>query len=312
MKKSGILVILAILGSVAYLFAYHANDLQTDGLEIAEIDAVRKVSLEPQPSQQSSGLIPVESDFGDATFAWVRESTVLMPGSEPIPVQLRRVILVHPPYQPTRKLLDQYQTLTGLARSGDAAAARMLAKALENCSIVGSDKNAPMGTAYSQGYRSSFSYCEGVTDDHVLEAEFWAKLAAEGGDYVGIQTYAHMLGPGQERLAVMQSFWDDGNISALPTLSAEYFVGSHGGSGSKPDYVRAYAYHLIYTKVHESVKTSNGDATAPSGTKVGSAIALENHLNYLGGFLSPRDQAQAEKLAAQLLAQNGNCCTGSL
>ncbi len=312
MKHLMTFVSITAIAIAVYLLFLRTDEGPESEHDIRQVRDSESEDSDTPPSRQVDKLTPVLSDLGDAEYAWVRNASVTIPGSEPIPVELKRVIIVHPPYFPTDNFLDQYQSLADRARDGDAAAARMIAKALQTCSLINRDENSHLGTAHAEGYRSSEVYCKDVTDDLAMESKFWAKLAAEGGDYLGIQTYAHMLGAGSERLALMERFWEDGNISALPTLSGGFFDGSHGDSTSQPDYIRAYAYHLIYSKVHESTKNVASGATSPAGAKVGSSIAIENHLRYLGGFLSSQQQIEAEKLAAGLLSRNSNCCIGSL
>ena len=239
-----------------------------------------------------------------------RAIIVLADGLEPIEVDVRRPRV---PMQPESvgRLVDQYDELATAARGGDGAAARMLYVELKICEMhvqrpETASRRPTQSLAANEEPSESETRCEGVSDEHLSNSSHWAELAAKSGDYIGRQYYGAALGQMQGGLAAYESFWNDGNASALPAMAAYYGKGIEGG---EPNWVKAYAASLIYFKLSEA---SQGMAQARGGhVRRFTHQAMGEHLHYLSGLLSPGQQQEAEALAHRMLANNTNCCTGS-
>ena len=220
---------------------------------------------------------------------------VTFPDAESIPVVVRRPMVANPPYMPTEHFLEQYDALVARARAGDAAAARMIFRALSNCqrSIGGGDDYVR-------------TYCEGVDDDYFRDIASWARMASDGGDPLGRQDWAfelQRLGRGEESVKQLQAIWQDGYIGVLQALASAYRKGL--ASNGAPDYSNAYTYFYIRYKLAEA-----GGGDTPS--QRGRLAAMEQVRRELGSFLNPTEQQRAEAKAMKLFRENTACCLGTL
>jgi hypothetical protein len=271
--------------------------LETSDPSLASDEALEPsllVSVKPEDTQPGHLVI----DFGE--------------GYEPIEVSFRRPRVMNPPYEPVGRLVDQYDTLATAARAGDGPAARMLYLELKTCDHFfkwqarASRVERNNQAAAHEEPEEAETRCVGVTEEHLSDYVYWAELAAQSRDYIGQQSFGAELGKTPEALAVFESFWNDGNASALPAMSSLH---ANGAASGEPDWVKAYAMHLIYFKLSEasqaSIQSRGGTARRFTHT------ALGDHLSQLGGMLNPGQQQQAEALAHRLLAENANCCVGS-
>lgn len=156
------------------------------------------------------------------------------------------------------------------------------------------------------------SRCEGVSDKMLQTRDHWMRVAAEGGDYLARQDWAFQLGKTVEAYRVIEDFWLDGNASALPLMShlAKHGISSHTAMG-EPDYVRAYAFNLIYLKLDMAARAYGQSWKPPESQRLDRYIAYEQHLKQIGGYLTPQQQADAERLAIRMIRNNENCCTGT-
>lgn len=257
-------------------------------------------------------LTPVKMEPLTGAYAQEQDIVVRFSDGTVVPVRMRRPELIHPPYEPVGRLIDQYDDLVQAAEAGDAPAARMLYLDLLTCSLqkqAHGDQPSD-GTEHTHGVEENPDRCKGLSEAHLQNIERWAQMAAEGGDYLGIQYWGGALGKTNEAFEVFSAFWRDGNASALQALSTLYAVGAPASSKGQPDWVSAYAYHFIYYKLDEAVRTS-GASWRSASRHIDTYLALGDHLRYLGGMLSPNQQQAAEALAAELLAENARCCVGN-
>lgn len=223
-----------------------------------------------------------------------------------VPIRLHRIAIVHPPYQPTDRLVDQYDALARVATEGNAPAARMLHRALLGCRRLLDWEAKHSGKAQSERQPDDpIKYCDGLSKEQLDEAPAWAQLSAENGDYLGREDWAAVLrrsGRIQESLEVGQALWRDGYYSSLALLTILYQMETP--TPNKPDYVLAYAHHFALLKLMEAIH----DPTSPA--RRSHLIAMEQHRQWLGGKLSPQQQQRAEQLAVELLSGSPTCCIG--
>lgn len=308
-------VIAIVAFGLAVFVGYRTSDPSSTPTAKAEPKSVLVQATLVQPAQISESL-PDEVDLQAPTptvvdsIAPQRVLIDLGDGLEPIEVDVRRPRVPMQP-EPVGRLVDQYDELATAARGGDGATARMLYAELKICEMhvqrqARASRRATEIFAADEEPSGSEVRCEGVSDIHLSDSLYWAELAAESGDYVGRQYYGAALGQTPEGLAAFESFWNDGNASALPAIAAYYGKGVEGGG---PDWVKAYAASLIYFKLSEA---SQGMAQARGGqVRRFTHQGISDHLHYLSGMLSPGQQQEAQALAHRLLANNTNCCIGS-
>ncbi|MGH8237022.1 MAG: hypothetical protein ACREXP_08370 [Steroidobacteraceae bacterium] len=231
--------------------------------------------------------------------------------------------------------MDRYAELARMAQQGDGAAARSLHKWLKICQRAHGDEASlqsaiarlhtdrvvasadptrppmvlPIGADAKEferlELRRPYEFCSGITAQQKDEAARWLDVAVQAGDFQAVQEYAVQLGATPEALKIWETLWQEqGFRGSLSPLAIKY---SQGVAGGQPDYVRAYAYKLIEVKLLEAVYQ---DSASPNHRSM--LGAMQESLRYTGGFLDPQQTVAAEALAKQLLAENPNCCSGSI
>lgn len=111
-------------------------------------------------------------------------------------------------------------------------------------------------------------------------------------------------GKEQESFELREALWRQGDVSAAVSLSIHYRDEMSSLAGDQ-DYVRAYAFTLIWNKVYEAASVSSA-----SPKRASRLDADDSALRAIGAYLTPQQQEEAESLAVQLLAENTNCCIG--
>jgi hypothetical protein len=252
-----------------------------------------------------------------------------------IPVELRPIRLAPAPFPVPARLADRYAELVRMAQQGDGAAARSLHKWLGVCQRAYGDETSlhnaiarlhadrvvispdatrppivlPVGADVKEfeklELRRPYEFCSGITAQQKAEAPRWLDVAVQAGDFQAVQEYAVQLGDTAEALKIWDTLWQEqGFRGSLSPLAIRY---SNGVAGGPPDYVRAYAYKLIELKLLEAAYQ---DSASPNSRNM--LGAMQESLRYTGGFLDPQQTAAATALAKQLLAENPNCCSGSI
>jgi hypothetical protein len=256
--------------------------------------------------QLTAELIPVPVP-PEASNYGARQVELTFRDGKSVHVLVRKPMLPNPPYMPAERFLDQYEALAARAHAGDAAAARMIFRALQNCQRFQRALQAKETSDWGEeALQRSTRYCEGVDERYFSDASRWARMASDGGDYYGRQDWSlelQRLGRGVESVEQLQALWNDGYVGVLQALAIAYKKGLT--SNGEPDFVRAYAYFYIRYKLAEA----SGLDTPATRAKLG---AMEQARQSLGGNLTPQEQQFAEDMAAQLLSENSACCIGSL
>lgn len=298
---------------LAVFVGYRTSDPSSTPIAKAEVKSVRADAMHVQPPESSEPISDeVELQAPPPTvvenIAPQRAIIVLGVGLEPIEVDVRGPRVAIPP-EPVGRLVDQYDELATAARGGNGAAASMLYVELNICEVhlQWKAKASPTQRTFANAEPpASEARCEDLSEAHFNDYVYWAQLAAESGDYMGRQYLGAALEPTPEGLADFESFWNDGNASALTAMAAYYGEGVESG---EPDWVKAYAASRIYFKLSEA---SQGMARARGGhVRRFTHQAMGEHLQYLSGMLNPGQQREAEALAHRMLANNENCCIGS-
>ncbi|MGH8264853.1 MAG: hypothetical protein ACRETU_04255 [Steroidobacterales bacterium] len=210
-------------------------------------------------------------------------------------------------------LKDVYEQLVQLAWGGDAAAARSLSQELRFCDSVRALSRPPGNTELEPGIELSAAqaqrlqhpqeYCREITEEDTTNAVHWAKVAADAGDYVGMQDWAVMQGMTDAGYETWDSLWKRGYVFAITPLAIAYSKGVPSSAGGKADSVTSFAFRYAYYKLQEArLEGRNTQGTR----RVLSTLQAE--IQYSGGSLSPGEYQQAIELAKRLLADNRNCC----
>lgn len=138
------------------------------------------------------------------------------------------------------RLIDHYDVLAERAANGDAGAAMQLGYSLSICDAApstpveldkwvsqigityadpktGRESNDPAKLA--ERYRKDFSFCEGVTDDHVAETAHWIQLASANGNPEALANYMNAVSLSIEtRVAANQRIWATREIEIADTV----------------------------------------------------------------------------------------------
>lgn len=257
---------------------------------------------------------------------------IAFPDGTTIHVTLKPVVVPWSGVQMPERLADAYADLKQRAEGGDAPAARTLYQWLSRCDRAFEDeasfnaaverlhtervlmspnasgpRRLPAGADVAEWerleLRQPYEFCKGITAGQKAEAGSWLQLAARAGDYIALQRWAQSLGDTPEGLAALEDLWNRGFSSVLSALAIR---NSRGILSAAPDHVRAYAYSFINFKLLEAAYEGSS-----SPTRRMMLMAVEDSLRYRGGLLTPQETQRAIELAAQLLAENPNCCTGS-
>ncbi|MGH8237560.1 MAG: hypothetical protein ACREXP_11130 [Steroidobacteraceae bacterium] len=267
--------------------------------------------------------------------AKARKGEVSFEDGTRIPINMQPVDLTSPPFAVPERLVDRYAELVRLAREGHSGAARSLFKWLKICQrappdqasldraveqlhatreVKWSDPSRPVmklrpGADLKQfeklELQQPYEFCQGIAAEQKAEAEQWQKVAVEMGDLQTVEEYAAGLGDTPEALQVWETLWNEKGLrGSLQPLAIIY---SRGVGGSGPDHVRAYAYMLIEQKLLELIERES------VGQSQRAMLAgVDNSLRYVGGFLDPQQTQAATALAQRLIAENPNCCSGSI
>lgn len=262
----------------------------------------------------------------------VKQVRISFPDGETVAVQLKGL----PPdplwSRPVSRPIEHYAELRRRAIAGEATAAMWLYADLDYCRSAYADEasfqqalrqlrqgevvkfpdprrvplkahTAAEVTEFERLLRHPYEYCQGTTEQQMQEAETWLRMAADAGEYWAQQRAATLLGNNREGVAAWESLWAQGYTSALPPLAIYHHDGI---DGAPADYVRAYAYKLVNFKLAEA-----GYRNPPTSMISPVLQAMQDSLDYSGGFLDPQQHAAAVQLAQRLLIENQNCCIGS-
>ncbi|HXV40911.1 MAG TPA: hypothetical protein VD701_08115 [Steroidobacteraceae bacterium] len=202
-------------------------------------------------------------------------------------------------------LADFYRQVAPLARAGDSAAAFELARKLGQCKELLSRKDAvEPAPGQLPADPQWLDFCHGAEESVLDEADLWRQMAIDAGYYFAMQDLAREHRGTPQELEIWESLWQRGHVSALQVLKIRY---SQGASGSPPDYVRAYAYTLIYSGL---LQAAFSELPSPSPTQQMMLVTVEDSVRQAGSYLTPAETETAIALAASLLKDNQNCCIG--
>lgn len=157
-------------------------------------------------------------------------------------------------------------------------------------------------------FEHDFEQCSTLSAEKRGEAESWARLAAQGGDYLGLE----LLGKAPnisatERLASYEKRWTDfGDVNGALNLSGIFLGGGESlpkFEGIAADPVKAYAYFLAGTEIEVAIIERSNAAEAEQ-------IRYENSVaeQRMTSGLSAQEHLDAESLAIELIESNPNCC----
>ena len=155
---------------------------------------------------------------------------------------------------------------------------------------------------------SDYELCKGLSSDKRGESVKWSRIAAEGGDFLGIdQLLNHPDVSGLEKVSLLEKQWEEfGYVQGAKGLAAVLSGLSKFSSYSdvEPDPKKAYAFFLASSKI-EIAQLNNIDSYKAQQKE----LDLNVFKDLLTSKLSAQEHIEAEKLALQLIKQNSRCCT---
>lgn len=329
MRRTILVTIVAAVAMVIALYfvgPWHNNDGPVGNSDSDE-SAAAVANLNDGIAEKAPVRVP------DAEAPIGKDVTVRFRNGKEVQINLRQKPIPRPYFYPTERFLDLYDELELAAMSGHSAAAIQIFRSLKACQYAHRTKDEldralerlrtdgiiewpngvreaetiPHGIEYGpfeQSMIDSYELCEGVSDEQANDAERWARLAAEAGDYMGIRLLTEEIGKTQESYELWQQAWEQGYVNGAQAMIIYYRDGIPESLGGEPDYIRMYAFQLIRNKLHEAASQW---ASHSNSNKL---AAMDNALRGTGGFLTPQEQEEAEALAAEILSEDRNCCLG--
>ena len=256
---------------------------------------------------------------------------------ESISVTLKNLELT-PFALPDKDAIYLYEKLSDKALAGEAVAARLLSGLIEECNETHVDEalhnesldrlrehqEYPSANPKFSGIKVSedmiqqiddyfvkqYSKCKGLTLSQRKESQQWARLAADGGDFLGLEQLArHPDTTGNERVALLERKWNDyGFIDSVTGLAAALsdYGKPPGYEDTEVDNVKAFAYFLIGSKLNVAVAEKDGQSSiALTELRVGN----DTFESLVSRNLTPAEHLAAEQLALEMIKNNINCCT---
>ena len=323
----GVLVGLVAGTTLALTWFFLAQTSSSSQPLITEPEAEDRLQIRPAAALQENAAADRRVVYIDPSADASKNVVLSFDGLGDVPMTLRTYIAPLPSVELSDRIALIYDDLVEAAYSGDYPSARVLYQMLSDCReayLEPSDLEAaifrirnekvwvrpgdhhaepiPAGVDTShleRNLRLQQQRCDGITDAHLRDVKEWARLAAEGGDFLGMRFWVRELGNTQEAVEIWKQAWSAGYVNALQAMSLAYKRGVPTDTKEASDYVQTYAYQLAYFKVIEASYASQ-DASMMA--------TIDGVLSSIGGNLTPNQQAEAERLAFDLLRSNTNCC----
>lgn len=321
-------IVLLIILALLTFFLLKAPE--RDGREIKAHDeqGVRASQVNTHDIDRSVfELLPVKIDISDGARIDIQVS------GEVYNLQLNE-LFINPYVLPDKDGLLLYEKLSRKAAS-DPVAARLLSGLLTKCKSSYIDKdqhdqsirfleekyiypaanlNRPFKVSpasielIKEEFEQNFHQCRTISESRRKEATKWARVAAEGGDYLGLEmlTKAPDIST-DERLKAYYAKWEEfGDFYSLTSLSSLLSgVGRNPPlfEDLNPDPTKAYAYFLISSKVEIAIAERNRSPELET-------IRYEHSVfeQLLTANLSVSEHFEAERLAQSMLEESDNCC----
>jgi len=257
---------------------------------------------------------------------------IVFPGNHPVQVIWRRP--PHLDYDFGDEGQD-YQTLRGIAESGDGAAAYLLSDLLDRCvsafatregmenalnglrqtsSIVFpgneyethfDDSEAGVSTAIEH-IRRTFEDCQGVSAEQKSESADWLQQSADTGFLPAMMERAYEVDDHEVAIKLFTQAWESGESGALQGLSKRYYANWQAGLDPTGK-VHAYATLYLYTQI---VEAGLGPDTG-HGEIAGRQLArIQKTLDQATADMFDQEIDEAIAIATSMLESNGNCCFG--
>ena len=230
-----------------------------------------------------------------------------------------------------------YDRLSQRGEGGDIIAARMLSVLLSRCGetfinreehdnalalLKNEGKYPSANPSYSaikvqdemldsvaSFFENEYELCKELSRDKRSEANKWARLAAEGGDFLAIEQLLNSsdISSG-EKIDLIEKRWKEfGYVDSTTELAAilsglSSFPGFADDVEADPK--QAYAYFLVSTRINAAVLEETNPIEARQ--KEADSYAFEQILT---SKLTPQEHLDAEKLAVDLIESNDTCCS---
>ena len=160
-------------------------------------------------------------------------------------------------------------------------------------------------------FNHDYEQCKSIDQNKRDESSDWARVAAEGGDFLGLEMLTRDPNIStKERIALYEKIWSDfGSLESAINLSNILSgVGNHASyslvAGLEPNPKKAYAYFLASSNIEVAVSERfNPQDTA----QLQYELSIFEQL--LTSKLTAREHLEAEQLAIELIESNENCCT---
>ncbi len=315
-------IVIGIVGAMTIWWLRQSDDLR---IEVQSVAAVVKDGT-PKTTQASANIAPIilaTEKIENPGFPMV----VTLAAGVQANINMGRYVPPAPYLSSTGRLIDIIDVLQEKAKEGDAVAARTLYRGVNNCKKITGDEpsvDVALRVLQSEGYylfdgqkiqartvneqvafesilEDSYHECENIGDQYDSAMDGWLKIAADGGDLLGMRDYLWSVEESSPAYtSMLEKLWMLGYTDALMRYATEY---SRLGS-PKRDMTRSYAYYLALVKLKEEVWNSSGNEQRMA-TRV---AAMRGRLQERSTYLSSSEQEDAERLAASILEGNPNCC----
>ncbi|MEM7357998.1 MAG: hypothetical protein AAF431_02745 [Pseudomonadota bacterium] len=333
-RKTRYVFILFVVSSIASLiyidWSYHGSKNNADASSSI-------LSTHPQGGTAPRNIKGFEQIVDEEIGShWEdQKSTVVEIGGRRIVVKfsvlIPKVLSDEIPSIPAEQLYDELSTS---AKNGNREAALELAHELNRCRKGYSDKlslrsaieklqdhglyDSPDGLTkdfpipqsergfYVSHISREFKFCEGFSQLQLLESNEWAERSAAQGNISAMDFLVRIaIDSGDVAMEYKwhKAQWDRfGFIESADSITAMLMSGAT--PNGKPDYKKAYAYFLVYSKLKLA---SLGDKNEHYYNSLSAQFADTN--TALSSKLSANEHLESEQLAADLIESNPNCCT---
>lgn len=313
-----------VVVATAAFFFFPSEPTPTE--QVVDRSSTKEATPEPPPKVQIDKVQKPKAD-GNNLVIEINDEELPITVSE---IELNSFTL---PAKPAGYLYDK---LSERALGDDPVAARLLSGFITRCNEVFNSKEeheaamtnlkekgeypsanprfagikveAEMLAQVEQHFNKEFDACLGLTPDQKNESSRWARIAAENGDFLGIEQLINdPTVDAEERLGLLERQWSDFGFAGGATGVAAVLSGLSKFSayeGVEPDPKKAYAYFIVSSKIEIALAESLGSSRV-------SQISSEHGVfeSLLTAKLTPAEHLEAEQIAAELIRSNENCCT---
>ena len=323
-----LLAAVAFLGIVFWISATYIDPEIQDSARLP-IESDAKSGDDREKKKSSQVRLAISEDPSATILEPELVATITIPHGQTHTIKLRPREISEIPYPDN--LAKEYAQLESRALDGDAAAARLLYKALDECSQARWSSKAELNSDIAEAQKAylnenyadqsitepapsrsgmellaesmlrTFEFCEGLNRNGIDDRLGWLELAASLGDTLAnyeLGTQVH--GKSAEGVRRLKLSWEQGNIFAAGWL-ANYLEDS--------DPVASHAYRYLYAQLLEADVAAN---KMPSHHYATWAAQARDAVEQEGIALGQYDRKRSLQIASEILGSNIECCISQL